>query len=648
MATQYFTEVMLITLIFQIRYIHTVNSPNSQGRQFLEHPTLNVLIHNLNLNWVNYSLHIDSPNLLGIEVGYLSSVKVVSSNSENIVFPAVTNYRFISKFQTILFASHTTNTTAMNSVMVKYRNYTLSPHNMFVFLSFTNLPAEFSEWIKNLPVVKLVFYMATASENLIEIICNLYCDARVSARVRESNIWHIPAGLHKLLFKNGNQRVFDITAPLIPGYFEYVGFPFICTRRIYFAEPATGCSSYLTAVLVIEQIHNMTLRYVATWQDSGWRSIEINENQYVSNSMHANIGQVGADGLYLQETQKRRAFYCVTRNEFHITGKRFKWFNPFQTEIWLLTFLAITVSSIYVPDKRIKISFFRRYFLNFTILIGEQRPNYWRKKKVAILLSACGMVLKAFYGENTKAITVKGPGIKQYGSLEGLLNDGYKIAFEDDPGFDTAFQAYEDTFRIKRLSHLINTSFYIYPFNSMVTWQNMCDILNRKNAFVNAEKISNLLMERVKCTCTQSQKDIKCSMVSETIETRQIYFEIFTMNRSWIRMSISKLKQAGLLEQWDKWVHWRTRVADLLLRFADNANEGINLIDFHSIKPVLIAWCIGNAIFLLLFSKEMAESYVVRLGLKFVRNTCTLCNKIYKIVAASFSQVRSVWLQTDI
>lgn len=567
-----------------------------------------------NFNCDMFTVYIDTPIILALNIGNINSVKIITSGIKTFYVPACSNCRLSAAVQTLVIAPFLpVYQNFMTNLMHFYKMHTSYHHSLFIFISFNEESKEtlaLPEWVENLPCVKILFHFPPPFTNwYISVMCNGYCNTASVKRVLHSEELIKNTELHKILFFNGNQRRFDVVTSISPHFFNYKNFPSVCKGRIYNAQIAEGCTMSLTTLINLALIHNMTIGKIGSILLKGWKSIENPNNQYIS-----------ADGYYLKYTDfdinirtgfefqisdKTRLLYCVKTNKRTPGSNILVWFSPFNIEVWVSILLTTLVTFKWMSTNTKKLTKELSYFHIYEVLVGEKGINLWKQNKLIILFSFGGMILRLFYEENMKSITIKSPGIKQYVSLRDFLADGFKIGDGVIQDTADARTSYESVFRIKKLYHLINTSFYTYPHDYVNNWNSLIYLLDEKVALTGTKSTAQISQNTIEYRSSVIMHETrKCSIVGEPLHEYFRFFIIYTTNRYWLQLSISKLKQAGFLHQWEKLVVMRDMVTDSTRSFAKDIYTNSDLIVFSKFKPLIITWFVLNTWFLLIFYME--------------------------------------------
>lgn len=126
------TIPLIAAIILQTSYITLADK---QGKSFFDHPALEGLIHNLNLNWKTYTVYFDSSGVLGIDISVISAVKYILNSKLKFRFPTFTYHRLALRVKTIVTALHSYMSDFRNSLMVYYRIRPWNQNSLLLFLS---------------------------------------------------------------------------------------------------------------------------------------------------------------------------------------------------------------------------------------------------------------------------------------------------------------------------------------------------------------------------------------------------------------------------------------------------------------------------------------------------------------------------------
>lgn len=158
---------------------------------------------------------------------------------------------------------------------------------------------------------------------------------------------------------------------------------------------------------------------------------------------------------------------------------------------------------------------------------------------------------------------------------------------------------------MKRINHLINTSFINNSPAYLAQITNVLKLLDQNVGFTFTSTEDNTWKQYLQRQYrSQMQENRKCATVSEPLKETKAYYDISTMNRYWMRITISQTTQAGILTKWQRYY------AGLNLLLSKSRNQGYNvfqdseLIKLDKFSAVCYPWLVAVGIYQIVFILE--------------------------------------------
>ncbi|CAL8128433.1 unnamed protein product [Orchesella dallaii] len=360
------------------------------------------------------------------------------------------------------------------------------------------------------------------------------------------------------------------------------------------------CGSLIMVTSHLAQTHNLTIKLHDLYNSSDANYLDDSgtypfiSGPYAMSTGKKSFFRLASTILALQDSSK--VIYCKTKKVHKMfTLQYFVWVECFSAEIvatwFILHILACIVAMNYSKSSTVTLlirNFFKKVMQLLLLTIGEIAIPL--RKSIYICIAIVGM-LNAWLYENTitSLVTVASPEYPMK-NLQEVVNSDYKILYKRIiSDFQTQFG---DQFRFSKVEHRINNSFI--ETNTSLTLKLIAKYYSQNNkiAVFMQESDSERIKWKIQKEISKNVKfsDTKCYVASEAFMPGFYYWQIFTNNLPWLKISMSRMSNAGLVIFWE---NRHKRLFDIIAKFTIDYKElsAPDVIDVGKLLPVMIFCC---------------------------------------------------------
>ncbi|CAL8128423.1 unnamed protein product [Orchesella dallaii] len=422
---------------------------------------------------------------------------------------------------------------------------------------------------------------------------------------------------HKSLFWDGNGKPVNTTVKTLSLAFfpSFRKNPLKCLARImdHRADIRRSylCGSLIMVIGHLAQAHNLTINLHdyyntshAKFPDYSGDYLFINGPYRVANRKKSFI-RLTSYVLALQDSSK--VIYCKAKKVHTLfTVQYFVWVECFSAELvatwFILHLLACIVAMNYSKSTTIIIllrMFLEKVMQLLLLAIGEIAIPL--RKSIYICIAIVGLLNAWFYQNTiTSLVTVATPDYPMK-NLRELIHKDYKILFKK-----TEIHAnFRNQFRFLKIEDRINSSFI--ETNTSLTTKVIAQYYrqNNKMAVLVREANSERLKQKIQNDITKYVKfsDTKCYVISESFMPGFYYWQIYTNNLPWLKISMSRMTNAGLAIFWE---NRYKRLDDVMSKFTIDVKK-LSAPDVINVQKFLSVLIFCGSLYMLSFAVLLAE-----------------------------------------
>ncbi|CAL8128471.1 unnamed protein product [Orchesella dallaii] len=420
--------------------------------------------------------------------------------------------------------------------------------------------------IRALPTIKLFVDINNYNKTTtFHVDCNGFCNEKQMKFDPEAGDKMLSVlDYHKLLFWNGNGKLVDteLTIQDLGSFLYFEKDPLKCLRHImeYRADVRKSylCGSLIMATSYLTQTHNLTIKLHDFFNTSDANRVDKSghymfiSGPYALKILKKNFLHLTSTILALQDSTK--VIYCKTKKVHKMfTLQHYVWVEPFSAELvatwFMLHILACIVAMNYSNSSKV-ILLLRNFLqeLMQLLLLALREIAIPLRKSIYICIAIVGM-LNAWFYENTitSLVTVATPEYPMK-NLQEVVTSDYKILYKTTiTDFPTR---YRNLFRISKLEDRINSSYI--ETNAGLTLEVIAEYFSHNNKIAVFMQESDIERTRWKIQSEINQNvkflGTKCYVASDSFMPNFYYWQIFTNNLEWLKISMSRMANGGLVK----------------------------------------------------------------------------------------------------
>lgn len=419
--------------------------------------------------------------------------------------------------------------------------YDIYPSNLFVIYNVNTLTAT-----QPRPSLRLLLWSnveAVEAEDLVEAIED-------------------PVAINRRNFRMGHgEKIASIVFGLYPGYFspEHCGDygDFGKLRYDWRRYRYLHCSSDLMLATLVGTIHNLSVSVLNTRSAKQTnRGLSDFHGQFTRNGMSQFFGKkenlgVSMQTLFFLYFFPKRLLYCkrgLVNKTYVWLDYAKRWTRPFSEEIWLFILIAIAILPMYALAMHRSNP--TPVLTSLGSLLG-QSANLKRNNRLLLVVFVIGLFLAISYGNELTSIAVVIPRIFIFQSVKEFLADGYKVLWFR--ASTSTSDWYKHDLMMKGVLEK-DVLEYFRGIGSDTYAPPTCEvrkILDGKFALImSVTKIVSTSQELKRC---RGRDYIDCYPVPDDLMGLPFLWEIHTKNRNWIKETLERTRQTGLMERWNEW-----------------------------------------------------------------------------------------------
>ncbi|CAL8116184.1 unnamed protein product [Orchesella dallaii] len=468
--------------------------------------------------------------------------------------------------------------------------------------------------LKKLPAIKLVvFPLGFLNTKRLAglILSNNYFNQGIENlfRIVQRGIFKNPLQFHKSNFLNGNRVKVPAKIHVTWIYFyelfgnnRHLCSVVVANAKYYMYSHY--CSYDVLTTLYLADVHNMTIPLLNIFDpnEGGGVDLTLNSEFIGPSSFEARENRLFPHqhtGLSFSNDVAKQSIYCLKRKpQSKIAFDYEIWAAPFSYKLWILTFVALTIAYVILlrnMNPAIGIP---------TVIALCSNQGFQVKScniKFYVVMIFPAFFLGSFYGNEITSLMVSPPGWVGYQSLKQILEDGYKIIFQNSTEYKT--DIYDETFKRMGLHSKMNNSFrFVSDFANAQSNANYLTNHSEKNILI--EDTDAVLYSKFLIEEKLVNQNVSCHIIPEKVVPSSLFRIFYTVNRYWMMINVQRMKDAGLDVKWErdtKTYHFQTEQR-FLHRKGGHAG-GMDLIVFPKFIPILTVYlgsCVVSAFILLI------------------------------------------------
>ncbi|CAL8128449.1 unnamed protein product [Orchesella dallaii] len=504
-------------------------------------------------------------------------------------------------------------------------DYMTVPTSLVLYLSKT-LKVKFPERIKKgdgFVATRVILHYSSQMRCFISVndtitCANNDCNSNEESLKRFANLHGNVLLLHRELYWkiSGNMNTV--------GYF--IGnflFPKInnCLENIRKVDMSSICESGLMAIAILMQQNVVNASINIKWNvpatklsiDSKIynpflvRSEIVNDIHFKPSTIHL-LNRYLISQLYFSRTSSFSVIY-LTNRKINGADKSFlqfeMWLEPFPIQIWgivliLILFMGASFLRYGNSEKRKTIYNFGEIFSSksFKQLGGV----------IHFILAFNAVLMGSLWEQGLTSLVTIAPTSKTYGTLNELLNAGYKLIEGKKANIEALIHdAYSADFKYLGLYGRFNDSFT--TLNQMSTRE--AKMINMLAGFLTGKRYSaafpsswlTIGFPTYAKRYGEHLPNLQFNEQRQKLRKVMMFWKIGTVNRYWMMKTMQSIYQAGLNRKWDEWAKWKALLLNKLLSYVDRSNcysaEYITRTHVWSVGLIVVVlYVIGLAIFL--------------------------------------------------
>lgn len=478
-------------------------------------------------------------------------------NHNTLVEPIITRY---TQLNNIIIVHNGTNKIFNLSLRTTWKFSLLLNTVYFIYHRFQ---VQMRKFYRLQPATKILIRKAKVNSRIHEMVCidcEGYCNfapqiLSFNFLTRAIN----PPALHKSLLWNGNGRLvyaFGIGGKVYLERFKGRD-QFICRKYVgtgLFIAISALCDSDLLSVLYLAGIHNISIKLLNYYNSPEDKEIIMNNKQFVfSYGMKSGDEKLGVGSLSAHAESGSAHWslaYCTIHAGLSNDGYKL-WTEAFQWYAWLLLITIILL---------IGIVYWRLQTLHVlqvvSLALGQ---GVSIKSRTIICFVIFTYFVRTFFENTLTSVILVPPKPKEYESLRELILDKVKIIFHREVWSKTApEEAFASDFRQNGVGSAINKSFvklrkypghevFVNKYLRQQRGTRYASLMEGNSAAPNAYLYTMIMMQEAGNT------DISCHLLKQRLNPRFKYFVFNIMNRKWLMITLQRMRESGLTQQWDKW-----------------------------------------------------------------------------------------------
>ncbi|CAL8128469.1 unnamed protein product [Orchesella dallaii] len=464
----------------------------------------------------------------------------------------------------------------------------------------------YSSSVGAMPVIKVLVDINHDNNktDTFHVVCNGFCTEKEMPMDKNAGEEMLSVtNYHEILFRNGNGRLVNTLLTLLHAHFfrNFKDNPLRCLdliiqhradiRKSYLCKNLIMVTSYLA------ELHNITIKLYDVINDG--KSVDRYGNHpfiagpYGLSNMEDFNDFILASNIF-EISESETVCYCKPKGlQKGFKFQYFVWVECITAELCVSWCCLLILSCIVVLDysntdnvKTLLRKFTVKMMQLLLLAFGELSIPY--RKMLYICIAITGMFNAWFY-ENTitSLVTVATPEHPMK-NLQDLVKNDYKFLWSNLSGdFRTT---YRTEFRFSKVEDRINSSFVVLEKNVSLTravffeyyyQNNKVALLTPKFAGENYRRIFQVELNR-----KLEYASAKCFVTPESFSPESYYWNIYTNNLHWLKITISRITNAGLNSFWDQ---RSNRLTDLLNKLPDDKHvSNADVINLQKLLPVII------------------------------------------------------------
>ncbi|CAL8128779.1 unnamed protein product [Orchesella dallaii] len=515
------------------------------------------------------------------------------------------HYRYSNPFKIIL-AQLPMNmpTHAFNNIrdpIHNLREILVPSRSIFLFIweqastKIAGINIQLSNWHANLPIFPSLKLIITLSPSLkcersttsVTVICSGYCVSGSSTlfEFERQHHGHDIDSIHSLLFWNAHGKFIPALAQ---DMFRYIDATPLWRKPLCLSHENlvdSRCTAEIMSLITLAAIHNFTMvLYIKNSANIGrFRVFTVDVGpEHITSSVPyigENLYFTLLNYLKFNSFESVNIQYCANANLDKHPLLRFTiWHEPLTRGIWSMCFFLICLAAL--------TSYARHHAL---VLVFHELFVYWAevfgakvRARHFVIVWSFSFLLSIVYSNGLGSIVTVALETKGLKTIAELLDQGYKIVYEQYL-YNGPYQIEFGTY-FKVLGLPINESFKVIDDDST----DFLELLGEKLAITQITSFSqyNAASDAQRMGIRYETK-FNCYILQQSIGFKHVHWMIVTENRHWVQVTLDRIRESGLQNQWDQLAIWNAMLKSNLLEKRTLNSDYVEIHDVLAILAVL-------------------------------------------------------------
>lgn len=457
------------------------------------------------------------------------------------------------------------------------------------------------------PAAKICIKKQILNLKIVEVgyvICQGYCsttkfevDLNVLHKIKN------PVDFHKQVFWTGHKKVVPAVGI---GYWAYLNS--VPGRHRHFCAKYVGtaispwsthwaslCEANLVAVVQLASTHNISFEIL---QSSGEEYNQFDDSpysQFLGKFVQA-AGEVilryKVSGTFFADTAGYRLIYCKLKL---VDAGYEVWVNALTLKIWIALVVTLGILKFYFWCKK-SLSILEMV----SVILGQGVSEDTMKVLNFVIFM---YFIRNFFENALTSIVVAPSSPKLYTSLKEIILDNVTIVANPDYFSSRMLLVmFQSDFEHARIEHLFNRSFYMLPNHHRGVDKIAINYLKQQKGKKYAVLLSESQAMRETYLSTvyllnHTKEDrMACHILKQILNPSFYFWQVYMISRHWLLISLRRMVQGGLLNQWDMWSsNLNLQRSKLMMgskiehKYKSRSFELVDLVHLNSIFVVCVA-----------------------------------------------------------